>query len=345
VSPQTTPKDQFHSILLALLHAKAKRKAQMARKSSLRHQAKTRHQTDSDSDLPFKPSRRDEVLNAVREGRMLPHEADADAKANGYTLAHEPNPTKFDPMKEARWSLPMALAWIMWRTSDEVREMWDAAREERRFWQDLEWQEPGGPVRNGYSLKQSEPATFFEVEFASRYPTTPPQLDFKTALADLRLKAIEGKIEATGIPSGSEIRTAIRSDVWNDLKPKDQKHRGHDRPMLVLINHCYREVRVPRDKVLATWKAPSKANINAKSTGAKIKDCQKWLEEQMRNSPEERPKKKADYEADALEQFPGLRAHGFGFAWRAAVQATGASAWSQGGRPAETLKSKNQKSE
>ena len=80
----------------------------MARKSSLHHQAKTK--TSANRDLPFEPSRRDEVLSAVREGRKLPHEADADAKANGYTLTREPDPTKFDPMKEARWSLPMVLA-------------------------------------------------------------------------------------------------------------------------------------------------------------------------------------------------------------------------------------------
>src|SRR5262245_60719419 len=71
----------------------------------------------------FEPSPRDLVIERVRIGEITPEEAEAEAGRQGFgPLATKPNPVDFDPSQMPDWSLPMALAWIAWRTTDAVRE-------------------------------------------------------------------------------------------------------------------------------------------------------------------------------------------------------------------------------
>jgi hypothetical protein len=35
-----------------------------------------------------------------------------------------PNIAAFDPMQEEKWTLPMAAAWFIWRSTDAVRDQW-----------------------------------------------------------------------------------------------------------------------------------------------------------------------------------------------------------------------------
>jgi hypothetical protein len=74
---------------------------------------------------------------------MTPAEAEAEASRLGLPkLAKKPDPAEFDPMKEPSWTLIMALAWIMWRTPDAVRNHWDAYRVECEDWVSLKRKEP-----------------------------------------------------------------------------------------------------------------------------------------------------------------------------------------------------------
>ena len=44
-----------------------------------------------------------------------------------------PNIAAFDPMQEEKWTLPMAAAWFIWRSTDAVRDQWIRYR---RAWLD-----------------------------------------------------------------------------------------------------------------------------------------------------------------------------------------------------------------
>jgi hypothetical protein len=56
---------------------------------------------------------RDELIEAVRYGRMTPAEAERQALQAGFTpLAHEPDPNLFDPLRKSFWTPAMAVAWI-----------------------------------------------------------------------------------------------------------------------------------------------------------------------------------------------------------------------------------------
>ena len=78
---------------------------------------------------------RNRVFIAVKNGRMAPEEAEALAKEKGFErFEATPDPSAFDPMTEAEWTLPMAAAWFIWRSPDAVRDQWDLARKGWKKW-------------------------------------------------------------------------------------------------------------------------------------------------------------------------------------------------------------------
>jgi hypothetical protein len=59
----------------------------------------------------------------------------------------------------------------------------------------------------------------------------------------------------------------------------------------------------------------------------------RWLVRLMRESPDERPKQKREYQNEAREKFRKMSVRQFLRAWDAAVEETAATEWSKAGRP------------
>ena len=98
-------------------------------------------------EISWKPSRRDELITLARYGEVTPEEAEAEARANGQeSFERQPELPAFDPMRESRWSMVMAVAWIAWRDIGRVRENCPGFRSECSHWIFREWNEP---VENG----------------------------------------------------------------------------------------------------------------------------------------------------------------------------------------------------
>lgn len=77
---------------------------------------------------------RDDLITMVQRGQMIPADAEFVAKRLGLgPLASEPDPNNYDPMREPFWTLPMAVAWIAYRTQDAVRNWWERVSEEVLF--------------------------------------------------------------------------------------------------------------------------------------------------------------------------------------------------------------------
>ena len=77
---------------------------------------------------------RDDLITMVQRGQMIPADAESVAKRLGLgPLASEPDPNNYDPMREPFWTLPMAVAWIAYRTQDAVRNWWERVSEEVLF--------------------------------------------------------------------------------------------------------------------------------------------------------------------------------------------------------------------
>ena len=78
---------------------------------------------------------RDELIRQVEDGEITPKKADARAaKAGLPPFETTPSADRFDPMTLSTWTVPMALAWIIWRSPEMVRESWDDYLQECRQW-------------------------------------------------------------------------------------------------------------------------------------------------------------------------------------------------------------------
>lgn len=109
---------------------------------------------------------RDDLITMVQRGQMIPADAESVAKRLGLgPLASEPDPNNYDPMREPFWTLPMAVAWIAYRTQDAVRNWWDEYRKKFSFWSFREWRVgPDGPVNQGHFLEQRSNATLVRLQ-------------------------------------------------------------------------------------------------------------------------------------------------------------------------------------
>jgi hypothetical protein len=265
------------------------------------------------------PIDRHDIVMRVRRGEMSAEAAEDWAKANDQSpFFPAPDNPRFDPMKEPYWTLAMALAWIIWRTPDSVRENWNAYRQRNAFLKPVDmhdvWREDAnvsGSETPGATLAQKELWTELQ----------------------------NGRIEASGVPRfvrgeigvrGESGRMPIPGHEWIDLSPINF-HSGEADSIATAtdVEARYDAVRVPRDDVESIW--PTQQSSSAAST-----NCRRWLEKLMRGSPREKPKSKADFLGEAQSKFTGLSKREFDRVWSEAVKESGAT-WSKSGRPAKKL--------
>ena len=238
----------------------------------------------------------------------------------------QPNRSDFDPMSESYWSLAMALAWIMFKDADLVRECWG------------DWRAAGfAPLvvsakHNAITWEQRDDASLLTIDLlAGREQARGRVFTSRTdARKQLWSELEKGRLAATGVPSaGGDLRTAIHSSRWRDLQIDERS-----RPLALIDRHGgpqhgYREVEVDATYVRKKWtvRPRTPGRMNAET------HCREWLVGLMRESPTFRPKPKPDFRKEAQKRFPNLSGASFDKAWRSAVGASNAPAWSASGRP------------
>jgi hypothetical protein len=220
---------------------------------------------DSHSHCPERRtwSSQSETKSLARFGGVRPPEAEAEARRLGIKpYAIEGDPRKFDPMREAWWTLPMAIAWIAWREPDRVREFWDPYRSECWNWNFREWRDgPDGPVYAGHFLEQRRPATLSSLLFAERYDSAQGLLPLGAiSINDAKTKLWEAlsehALQATGTSTDTGQRTLIPDYAWRDLQ--DIENRGRDALRVreasgVWTDRGYNDVALRRQNIMAIW--------------------------------------------------------------------------------------------
>jgi hypothetical protein len=183
---------------------------------------------------------RNELIDKVRHGKLTPAKAEAEAVRLGLSpLARCPDADQFNPMGELQWSLPMVVAWIVWRSPDGVREHWDTYRQECLDWHGGEWRESfDGPVHKGCFLEQRRPATlvrlYLSESFRAEDESAPkPLMSVEDAQRALWQALEEGHLPATGISAQTGDRTPIPAHEWRDLENIEE--RGQD---VVRVRKC-----------------------------------------------------------------------------------------------------------
>ena len=82
----------------------------------------------------------DRLIDRALHGEITDIEAEAEAARLGIgPLATTPDVALFKPEDELWWSLPMAIAWIAWRSLDRVRQFWDDYRNQHWIWVTKTW--------------------------------------------------------------------------------------------------------------------------------------------------------------------------------------------------------------
>lgn len=162
---------------------------------------------------------RDTLIRQVEDGEIEPDVAEARAAAAGLSpLATVPPPDRFDPMSLGTWSLPMALAWIIWRKPEMVREWWDDYLQECRQWLFIE-------VR-GYRLRPREKASVAGLGYSENIDAVCND----AAESVRRLKTVQvakaelwrmlelGAVSATAVNSVTGDKLVIGAAAWPDSK-------------------------------------------------------------------------------------------------------------------------------
>lgn len=157
----------------------------------------------------------------------------------------EPDATRFDPMREPTWSLMMALAWIIDRTPEAVRDHWEDYRAECQEW---------GPWMDGWREHDRRPPAELE----------DLKVPGKAAVAMLTRELRDGRVlRADGKPP-NKARVEIPAREWRDLEIFDgarisrREGRSVGREQVYLTHKrgtvpVYEDVQISREALIALF--------------------------------------------------------------------------------------------
>ncbi|MHB2166476.1 hypothetical protein [Alsobacter sp. R-9] len=204
---------------------------------------------------------RDDLIDAVAEGRLSPDEAEAEALRLGLEpLALKPDPADYDPMGEPYWTPIMALAWIMWRSPDAVREAWPAYAVRCRTWRLFRLADSSGADREVWSLEPHDRPTFLTLHLVEVAPRSvgrearPVLVTLSDAHAQLMDRLRLGTLTATGVPLPDGPRQYISQVEWIDLDIDTDSEDDRFHRMGAAGTGSYGFVLVPRNHVVRFWK-------------------------------------------------------------------------------------------
>lgn len=214
------------------------------------------------------------LLAQVRTGELGPEEADEAAIEAGLgSLSKLPSPDECWSAGKPHWTLPMALAWITWRTFAEPRE-WDAAYlEQRRDWGVLD-AAGGKDAAVGHALfSRRLPTTSQFLRWGSRLfgpylvsrdggPAVAPASSTTGAMSRLRQSLESGDLAAFGRTGSSATRLEIPPHLWSEAEfvqgqgGGEELHFGRGPKPIV-----YRDVIIPSRRVMELWPSHAASDI------------------------------------------------------------------------------------
>jgi len=210
---------------------------------------------------------RGSLLDSVLSGDLSPAQAEQAAESLGMTpFERVPSAVDYDPFAEREWSLVMAVAWIVWRTPDRVREFWDRYRLAVRRWVPIgSGDKSAGEVSGGYALLSLNRATPTDLAVATSVRGKPlhrGKTDAELARLDLWDALIDGVLAAKGRRTSDDHATSIAAEDWRHLSwyevPNINPVRVGRSPR---DPRAYEDVTVDASRLVSLWQPAS-------STGA-----------------------------------------------------------------------------
>lgn len=232
-----------------------------------------------------------QLRRKINYGVLDPTSGEAQARAHGCApLNVPPNPETFDVASQSRWTLTMALAWVMWRNFDAVRAVkadWIAAHHTWVAWEEASrhtastralFEEalgtrdiPYDDERRGWVLVPVALAPHAVlVELAAHgLEGVVPEQDLTSAKAQIWSSLLDGKIKSEGrLTTGGWTR--IAPVEWNGLRLTTSDRLPTD--CVLGDTRSYDEVRSSVPAVLKMWPETAAQPRHLKSGDFKLKD-------------------------------------------------------------------------
>ena len=204
------------------------------------------------------------LISLVRYGKVTPEQAEAEAAARGWPpFAKEPELGAADPLREPRWPIVMAVAWIAWRDPQETRQQSAGFRSECTHWVFCEWNQPvkrgtAFARRAGWFLESWSEPTTVRLALAERFlqaqgklPAT-RQMSLADAERELWQALSEGRLVAEGFDENGRP-VDIPEREWAYLKLFEERKRDALKYDALDRREPYTRVSLKRDDVLRLW--------------------------------------------------------------------------------------------
>ncbi|HEY8595151.1 MAG TPA: hypothetical protein VIL84_07890 [Devosiaceae bacterium] len=200
------------------------------------------------------------LVDLAQDGIVPSTEAETLARRFGVgPLAKEPPAGSFDPMLAEHWTLPMVIAWMVWRKPEKVREQWDDYRNECLAWAPLGASaddREGDSMRHGETLQQPPPASvaLIGIAEAAGEDDSPKLMSVRTAIADLWKRLESGGVSGNAVDRDRKSVVIGKRD-WARL---DLAHELGGPDYLVLktdtLSRQYTDLIFSRLEVLRHWR-------------------------------------------------------------------------------------------
>ncbi len=196
-------------------------------------------------------------------------------------MRYYPPIEEFDPHELSHWSLPMCVAWLLWRTDEKVRLYWDDYRLRCRDWV------PNPKTKSNAVLRKLPPTKNF-ITLIGHYfdKNNNPIMPANKALKKIHNELSKGNIFAEALDTSGEPVT-IPTEEWIFLERtagmnNETNYRLKGRPHDVK----YSDIQINREAVLKVWKTVTKPKKQPNKTSNSIVRTRKWLVAIISASPE-----------------------------------------------------------
>jgi hypothetical protein len=208
---------------------------------------------------------RDDLFEQLKYGKIDPDAAEAEARRLGLKpLRPTVDQPRFDPAREAQWTLAMAVAWIAYRRLSAVRDAWDPYREECWDWHFRQWRDgPAGDVFEGWLLERRPPMTMALLLIGDSLMSgewrDPKFVMTASEAKDALWIALKTDcFRATGVDQEARQRVEIVPFTWIDLKLFEHGGRDEVRPHALELTgpNRYCDVLIPSASLRGIWREP-----------------------------------------------------------------------------------------
>ena len=216
---------------------------------------------------------REIMLGLAQDGLVRPDELEGMAKRWGQPpLQEAPDSSRFNPLEEAVWTLPMVLAWLVWRTPEAVRDEWDLYRTKCWHWQSFSRRLPvnGGTSWrevHGHELVDRRRASVRELSLAEAFDEANGETEFCMSVKSARevlWNSLAASVLAANATDADGNVVTIPPREWAYLElahtldgPDYLINRQHS------LQPAYMNLTFARQDVVRLWKPLTRAKVGS----------------------------------------------------------------------------------